>query len=79
MITPAAAVRPCALSTPVAGLAAAAGVDSWRTRVPAPGMGLDSNRFNHNSIAPTGVAPVNTGVGVYGAAKQVAPPRGVFR
>lgn len=34
---------------------------------------------NDNSIAPTGVAPVNTGPNAYGAAKQAAPPRGVPR
>jgi hypothetical protein len=79
LITPAAAARPCALSTPAAGVAAPADVDSWRNRVPATGMRLDSIRVNHNSIAPMGVAPVNAGFGVYGAAKQVAPPRGVFR
>lgn len=33
----------------------------------------------HNSIALTGVAPVNARRGVYGAAKQAAPPRGVPR
>jgi hypothetical protein len=33
----------------------------------------------HNSIALTGVAPVNAVRGVYGAAKQAAPPRGVPR
>jgi hypothetical protein len=77
--TPAATVRPCALSTPAAGLAVAAGVDSWRTRVPATGLRPGSIPVNHNSIAPTGAAPVDTGFGVYGATKQVAPPRGVFR
>jgi hypothetical protein len=33
---------------------------------------------NDNSIALTGVAPVNAGRGVY-SAKQAAPPRGVPR
>jgi hypothetical protein len=83
---PATALLTCNPSTQGATSVASLPISPWRADLVAPNSRptmrhraeLATDPSNHNSIVPTGAAPAN-GRGVYQAAKQAAPPRGVPR